>query len=60
MNLTVQIRDDFEAILCSPRHCLDQIRKLPLNVRFPWADFECPVTDRNANMVEPCGDGMSI
>lgn len=46
-------------MILRPSNCLLQKRKLPLNVRLSRCDFEGPVSNREANMIEP-GNELAI
>lgn len=56
----VQVNDDFEAVVPSPSDRLLQVRQLAGNVRFPGPDFERPVSDGYADVVQPGSGGMSV
>ncbi len=49
----MEIHDDFQTIGLCPRNSFCEVRKLPLNVRFPPRHVKGPVSDRQPYMVEP-------
>ena len=48
----MQIYNHLEAVVPCPSDCFLQVGKLPSDVRFVCPDFERPVTDWNADVVE--------
>ena len=57
----MQVDDQFQAMILRPRYSFEEVRHLPLNVRLATRYVEGPVSDGQANVVEPGGgDGCKI
>lgn len=53
--LTMKVHDDFQPVGLRPRNSFCEVRKLPLNVRFPSRHVKSPVSDRQPYVIEPIG-----
>lgn len=51
--LTMQVNNHFKPVVLSPSDRFLKVRQLSLNVRLARRDFEGPVSDGDANVIEP-------
>jgi hypothetical protein len=49
---TMEVNDDLEAVIESPRNCIQEVRQLSLDIRFTRSNFEGPVANGYPNMVK--------
>jgi hypothetical protein len=51
----MKIDNDLEIVVCSPGNSFTEIRKLSLNVWFPWSNFEGPIPDGETDVIQSDG-----